>query len=128
MLLQYIDGFPLSKLTDHVPPSRWLDVCQLALRVVNAVSDYKILNKDVRPDNFLVEKVMVDGYMMYSVFQFDFAWSRSRHAEEEESYVEWNWDKAKAKEDIKLAVAMQDINSVEEDGELILQDISAESE
>ncbi|KAI0389068.1 hypothetical protein F5Y17DRAFT_473597 [Xylariaceae sp. FL0594] len=54
ILLQFIDGFRLSDLPDQAPRSSWQNIVDQAVRIVRVLGDNNILNKDVRPANFMV--------------------------------------------------------------------------
>lgn len=73
ILLQYIDGFSLSKVQDHAPKSEWQGIVDQAVAIVQVVGDHGILNRDVRPDSFIVQR---DRSGCYWVFMIDF-WSGS---------------------------------------------------
>lgn len=69
ILLQYINGFSLSKVQDHAPKSEWQGIVDQAIAIVQAVGDHGILNRDVQPDNFIVQR---DEGSCYWVFMIDF--------------------------------------------------------
>ncbi|KAK4108029.1 hypothetical protein N656DRAFT_784553 [Canariomyces notabilis] len=71
ILLQYIDGFSLSKVQDHAPKSEWQGIVDQAVAIVQVLGDHGVLNRDVRPDNFIVQRDEVDSYR---VFMIDFGW------------------------------------------------------
>ncbi|KAB5559924.1 hypothetical protein GE09DRAFT_72547 [Coniochaeta sp. 2T2.1] len=75
ILLQYIDGFTLSKMKDYAPKSEWQGIVDQAVAAVQAVGDHGILNRGVRPDNFMVRR---DGSGYYRVFMIDFGLARLR--------------------------------------------------
>ncbi|KAJ3512988.1 hypothetical protein NLJ89_g3201 [Agrocybe chaxingu] len=56
MLMQYIDpSFSLRDIPERIPDqTRWQEVGEAAVKVVQVVGDYGILNDDVRLDNILV--------------------------------------------------------------------------
>ncbi|KAK4143002.1 uncharacterized protein C8A04DRAFT_29404 [Dichotomopilus funicola] len=79
ILLQYIDGFSLSKVQYHAPKSEWQGIVDQAVTIVQAVGDHGVLNRDVRPDNFIVQPA---GGGCYRVFMIDFGLARLRGGNE----------------------------------------------
>ncbi|KAL2753403.1 hypothetical protein ACRALDRAFT_2073209, partial [Sodiomyces alcalophilus JCM 7366] len=75
ILLPYIDGFSLSKVQDYAPKSEWQGIVDQAVAIVQIVGDHGILNKDVSPDSFIVQRDR-SGY--YGVFMIDFGLARLR--------------------------------------------------
>jgi len=71
ILIEYIDGFELFDIKTKAPQSQWQAICEDAIRTVNLVGDYEIINCDVRPGNFLVKKA--ESGETFQVFQIDFA-------------------------------------------------------
>ena len=71
ILIEYIDGFNLWDLKRRQPNLSGKLFAKDAIRIVNLVGDYGILNYDVRPENFLVKKA--ESGETYQVFQIDFA-------------------------------------------------------
>ena len=88
ILLQYIEGFSLSDLPDRAPQSSWQNIVDQALSIVHVLGDNNILNKDVRPGNFMVSP---KGDGEYQVFMIDFALCRFRG----EGESDFNWGRAK---------------------------------
>ncbi|RMD44116.1 hypothetical protein DV735_g985, partial [Chaetothyriales sp. CBS 134920] len=83
ILLQYIDGFPLSKAQDDVPRSDWQGIVDQTVTVVQVIGDHNILNRDVRPDNFIIQrKGGGSGGGAYTVFMIDFGLVRFRGSDE----------------------------------------------
>jgi serine/threonine protein kinase len=99
ILLQYIDGFSLSKVQDHAPKSEWQGIVDQAVAIVQVVGDHGILNRDVRPDNFIVQR---DRTGSYWVFMIDFGLARLRGWNESDR----DWAKAKLNKDEEGAVGL----------------------
>ncbi|ROT36125.1 hypothetical protein SODALDRAFT_328498 [Sodiomyces alkalinus F11] len=97
ILLQYVDGFPLSEVQDHAPQSEWQGIVDQAVAIVQAVGDHGILNTDVRPDSFMVQR---DRSGCYRVFMIDFGMTRLRGWNESDR----DWGKAKLYRDEEGAV------------------------
>jgi serine/threonine protein kinase len=99
ILLEYIDGFTLSKIEQKVPRVFWQQICDMAIQVVNIVCDHNILNEDVRPDNMIVRanKGSSNGY---EVLMIDFALSRLRRSDETDD----EWRRAKWSQDEEGAI------------------------
>ena len=99
VLLQYIDGFSLSEVQDHAPKSAWQSIVDQAVAIVQSVGDHGILNRDVRPDNFIVQR---DSSGCYWVFMIDFSLARLRGRNESDR----DWAKAKLNKDEEGAVGL----------------------
>ena len=56
VLLQYIDGFSVTEVQDHAPKSAWQSIVDQAVAIVQSVGDHGIPNRDVRPDNSIVQR------------------------------------------------------------------------
>ncbi len=99
ILLQYIDSFSLSKVQDHAPKSEWQGIVDQAVAIVQVIGDHGILNRDVRPDNFIVQRDKSDCYW---VFMIDCGLARLRCWNEPDR----NWAKAKLNKDEEGAVGL----------------------
>ena len=97
ILLQYIEGVPLSDLASFAPKEAWQEICEDAIRIVNLLGDRGILNEDVKPRNFIVRKESADNF---KVFMIDFALCNFR----EEYQDEEDWWRSKAIQDEEGAV------------------------
>ncbi|KAF9890224.1 hypothetical protein FE257_006136 [Aspergillus nanangensis] len=101
IFLQYIRGFPLNDLGKQAPPVAWQSTCEQALRLVHVLTEYGILNKDVKTRNFIVQQVTEDKQApRFHVFMIDFALCRFRREYENEN----EWWRAKAHQDEEGAV------------------------
>ncbi|ATY59951.1 hypothetical protein A9K55_005727 [Cordyceps militaris] len=99
ILLQYLPGFTLSELDQHVPQPDWQGVIDEAVRITRTLGDLNILNYDVRPSNFMVVPVVNNEYQ---VFIIDFGWCRLRQAHESDA----EWGRAKWQRDEEGAVGL----------------------
>lgn len=99
ILLQYIHGFSLSRIQDHTPESEWQGIVDQAVAIVQVVGDHGILNRDVRPDNFIVQR---DGNGSHRVFMIDFGLARLRAWNESDR----DWAHAKLTKDEEGAVGL----------------------
>ncbi|KKF92558.1 hypothetical protein CFO_g5087 [Ceratocystis platani] len=98
ILLQYIQGFSLSKVQDYTPKSEWQGIVDQAVAIVQEISDHKVLNRDVRPDSFIIQR----NSSGYKVFMIDFGLARSRGLDESDR----DWAKAKLMTDEEGAVGL----------------------
>ena len=98
-LLQYIEGISLSKLQDHAPKSEWQGIVDQAVAIVQEIGDHGVLNRDVRPDCFIVQN---DGDGCYKVFMIDFGLARLRGRDKSDR----DWAKAKLTKDEEGAVGL----------------------
>jgi len=71
-------------MPDHAPRTSWQNIVDQAVAIVRIVGDNYILNRDVRPENFVVTQVSEHDY---KVFMIDFALCRFKG--ENESNAEW---------------------------------------
>ncbi|KAJ5719508.1 hypothetical protein N7493_007086 [Penicillium malachiteum] len=97
LLLQYIEGVPLTDIATCAPPDRWQSICEEAIRIINLVGDRGILNKDVKTRNFVVQCCAEN---QFRVFMIDFALCDFR----EEFTDEVDWETCKATQDEEGAV------------------------
>ncbi|CAG8410346.1 unnamed protein product [Penicillium salamii] len=104
ILLQYVEGFPLTDLADHTPREVWQSTCEKAIRILHRMSDHGILNEDVKTRSFIVRKdgSAEDGY---KVFMIDFAVCNFRKDYADD--VEWNEEKAIQDEEGAVGLFMQ---------------------
>ncbi|CAI4215955.1 unnamed protein product [Parascedosporium putredinis] len=70
-----------------------------AVAIVQVVGDHNILNRDVRPDNFIIEQNRSGSYR---VFMIDFGLARLRGRDESDR----DWGKAKLNRDEEGAVGL----------------------
>ncbi|KAH6622611.1 hypothetical protein F5144DRAFT_497990 [Chaetomium tenue] len=54
ILLEHIEGFPMSRFTDKMPPSTWQNIVDQAIAAVHVLGDHYIMDSDRRPENFIV--------------------------------------------------------------------------
>lgn len=102
ILLQYIDGFPLSDIAAHAPMATWQTICDDAIQIVNLMSHRGILNKNVTTWSFIVHKSPEN---ILQVFMKDFALCNFRREfEDEEDWREW---KANQDEEGAVGYVMQ---------------------
>ena len=69
ILLQHIDGFPLSELSVYAPKSNWQSICDQAIRTINQITIMGVFNADVKTRNIIVSK---DQQGRFRVFVIDF--------------------------------------------------------
>lgn len=98
ILLQYIEGFPLTDPASYAPKETWQNICEDAIRIVNIIGDRDTLNEDVKPRNFIVHKEPVGSH--FKVFMIDFALCKFRRQDQDEQ----DWREWKAMQDEEGAV------------------------
>jgi hypothetical protein len=96
LLLEFIEGIPLSDIDTSIPREAWQDLCEDAIRIVHTISDRDIRNEDVKPRNFIVRK---EGDK-YKAIMIDFALCVFKKSDEELS----EWREAQASQDEEGAV------------------------
>lgn len=89
MLLQYIPGFSRRDLGIKVPRGSWQAIVDQAVEMARSLGNHGVLNKDVRPDNFIVSGRAGDGDSLegFKVVMIDFGQSRVRR--DDESDFDW---------------------------------------
>ncbi|KAK4211626.1 casein kinase I RAG8 [Rhypophila decipiens] len=107
ILLEYIPGFNLSDLSSQAPPEACQGIVDQGIRIVHALSDRNVLNKDVRPDNFIVNRSYHNEQedMVFRVAMIDFGQSRLRR--EDESDLDWGRAKWQQDEEGAVGQVMQ---------------------
>jgi serine/threonine protein kinase len=99
IIMEFIDGFPLSQLPSYVSAEHWQTVCDSAVSVIDEIGAYGVLNKDVRPENITVRKAQ-DG--AYQVVCCDFGLGSTR----DDFDTEKEWEQAKETQDERGAVGV----------------------
>lgn len=109
ILLEYIPGFSLRDLGTKAPPDSWQGVVDQAVEIARSLGDHDILNRDVRPDNFIVShrgggngQEEEDPGGGFQVFMIDFGQSRVRREDESD----FDWGRAKWQQDEEGAVGL----------------------
>lgn len=54
ILLQYINGFPLTAVAAHAPKETWQSLCEEAIQIVHLMNDRGTLNQDVKKKGALL--------------------------------------------------------------------------
>lgn len=104
ILLQYIDGFPLSELSVYAPKDNWQSICDQAIRTINQISLKGVLNADVKTRNIIIGK---DQQGRFKVFVIDFGTCHfRRECESDKEWWEW---KAGEDEEGAVGYVMQSI-------------------
>jgi hypothetical protein len=88
ILIEYIEGFGLSKLETKTPQSQWQVICDNAIHIVNHIGDHEILNNNVCPENFLVRS---NPGGKYQVFQIDFSETHHRDGLAWGTWRDWKY-------------------------------------
>ncbi|CAG7925012.1 unnamed protein product [Penicillium olsonii] len=105
ILLQYIEGFPLTDLANHTPRDCWQSICEEAIQILDRMGDRGILNEDVRTRSFIVKNNVL-AQSGYKVVMIDFALCNFREDYADE--VEWSEEKAIQDEEGAFGLIMQD--------------------
>ena len=120
-LLEYVLGVTLRQLVatwkardSLLPNSILASLCEEAVRVVDCVSDFYVLNEDVRIDNFLIREPFVgsslDMIVEDAVVVIDFGQCQLRREDESEG----DWVKAKWSQDKTGAVGFVALGLIRE--------------
>nr|VWO96103.1 N/A [Ganoderma boninense] len=120
LLLEYIPGPTLRQLVatwkardPPLPNTVLTTLCEEAVRGVDRISDFDVLNEDVRIDNFLIREPFVDSSSAVvedAVVLIDLGQSRLRGKDESED----DWTKAKWSQDETGAVGFVTLGLVRE--------------
>ncbi|KAJ6188445.1 hypothetical protein N7519_003353 [Penicillium mononematosum] len=97
ILLQYIEGFPLTDIEEYTPRESWQAICEDAIRIINLIDDLGILNEDVKTRSFIVRGHAGNGFR---VTMIDFALCKFRQGYKDA----YEWDKWKSIQDEEGAV------------------------
>jgi hypothetical protein len=91
LLLDYIQGFPLTDLADEAPKEDWQYVCEDAVRVVNLIGDRGVCNQDVKTRSFIVSKDPSTGKLKVFMIDFGLCMFRSQ-AKSDREFNAWQAD------------------------------------
>lgn len=105
ILLQCIEGFPLTEIADHAPKEIWQSVCDDAIRILHSMGDWGVLNEDVKTRSFIVS-LHPTQQSGFKVTMIDFALCKFR--EEYKDEQEWSESKAIQEEEEAIGRIMQD--------------------
>ncbi|OGM43039.1 hypothetical protein ABOM_009291 [Aspergillus bombycis] len=87
ILLEHIDGFPLTDIAVHAPREAWQSLCEQAIHIIHQVGDRGILNEDVKTRSFVVQK---SSERKLKMLMLDFALCKFRRDyESEKDWWEW---------------------------------------
>lgn len=93
ILLEYIQGFPLTDLADNAPEKDWQYICEDAIRIVHLIGDRGICNRDVTTRSFIVREDPGPGPRTFKVFMTDFGLCVFRsQAKNDREFNEWQAD------------------------------------
>ncbi|KAJ5992732.1 hypothetical protein N7451_008456 [Penicillium sp. IBT 35674x] len=86
LLLQYIDGFPLTDIADHVPRESWQSLCEEAIQILLVTGDHGILNNMSTHQIFIVQRKENE----YRIFMIDFGLcSFPENFDDEADWIKW---------------------------------------
>ncbi|KAK4108531.1 hypothetical protein N656DRAFT_801692 [Canariomyces notabilis] len=69
ILLEYIEGFPLSEMRQHATELEWLEIVQKANGIIQTMGGHDVLHGDPRSQNFIVSRMeREDGTKELRVF------------------------------------------------------------
>ena len=110
VLLEKVEGFSIGdwedfhKVTGKVPRDSWQAICEDMIWITNMISDRGILNKDVRPANFMLREI--PSFPGYEVLMIDFAQCCLR--DPNQSWEDWRTNQRNTDEEGAVGVVMQD--------------------
>lgn len=56
-IFQYIEGFALTDIENHLPREYWQEVCDTAISIIHQIGDRGISNRDVKTRSFILRPV-----------------------------------------------------------------------
>jgi hypothetical protein len=104
IVIEHVRGCILGDLGLHAPPTAWQRVCEEAIRVVNLIGEYGLLNEDVKTRNVLV-RTKDPAFDSFGVVFIDFGHCRFRQPEQPEA--EWVHEKTRKDEEGAIGCVMQ---------------------
>jgi hypothetical protein len=96
ILIQYIDGFHLTDLHEHLPQDCWQSIVDTSIEKLHHIQDCGILNRDVNTRSFMVDP------LTHKVMMIDFGIVLFR----EDSEDDREWEMLQAEEDEEGAVGL----------------------
>ncbi|KAI9690112.1 MAG: hypothetical protein M1822_009073 [Bathelium mastoideum] len=103
ILLEYIEGFPLTDIALHAPREDWQQICEDAIQIINRIGDRHIRNEDVKTRSFIVRKDPQSE--KFRVCMVDFGSCVLRKPDESDD--EWREWKAMQDEEGAIGLVMQ---------------------
>jgi serine/threonine protein kinase len=82
LLLEYVEGFPLTDLAEQRPKEDWQYVCDEAIRIVHLINERGVCNKDIKTLSFIVRDDHDVGKLR--VYMIDFGLCAFRSEAEDE--------------------------------------------
>ncbi|KAF2659114.1 hypothetical protein K491DRAFT_755570 [Lophiostoma macrostomum CBS 122681] len=55
ILMEYVQGFPLTDIERYAPQANWQGICERAIRIVNQIGEKGIRNEDVKTRSFIIK-------------------------------------------------------------------------
>ncbi|KAI9714547.1 MAG: hypothetical protein M1812_006352 [Candelaria pacifica] len=105
LLMEYIDGFPMSEIDAYAPSESWQAVIDDGLEIVNHLTDHGVLNRDTKPRNILVRKA--DNEAGYKAIMIDFGLGSIRDPSKPDGDLQWRYDKWSEDEQGAIGVVME---------------------
>jgi len=100
IMMEYIEGLPMTDLATYAPKEKWQFVGDEAIRIVHAVIARGILNEDINRRSFIV-----NPQKDFAVRMTDFANCRFRHEYRDEEH--WRYWQARQDEEGAVGYVMQ---------------------
>jgi hypothetical protein len=100
ILLEYIDGFPLTDLQQFAPKSTWQQICENAISIVNEIGRRNVMNEDVKTRSFIIRKDLRTGE--FTPLMTDFGHCVVRKPDQDDH----DWRESKAHQDEEGAIGL----------------------
>ncbi|KAH0360411.1 hypothetical protein KCU65_g9408, partial [Aureobasidium melanogenum] len=96
MLIQYINGFHLTDLHEHLPQDCWQSIVDTSIKKLHHIQECGVLNRDVNTRSFMVDP------LTHKVMMIDFGIVLFREDAEDDR----EWERLQAEEDEEGAVGL----------------------
>jgi hypothetical protein len=100
ILLEYIDGFPLTSLQDFAPKVAWQQICENAISIVNKIGSQNVRNEDVKTRSLIIRKDSRTGD--FTPLMMDFGHCVIRKPDQDDH----DWRESKAHQDEEGAIGL----------------------
>jgi hypothetical protein len=84
ILLEHVQGFPLTDLSEHAPRTDWQYICETAIQIILMIGDRGICNGDVNTRSFIIAQEKETGQYRVVMMDFGICWFRDQVKDEED--------------------------------------------
>jgi hypothetical protein len=102
ILLEYIQGFPLTDIEEFAPKAAWQPICDEAIRIINRISNLNVRNEDVKTRSFMVQPNPDPDTAQFKLCMMDFGSCVLRKPDQDDH----DWREWKAMQDEEGAIGL----------------------